>query len=238
MIINILNLFPKETDLFSDIGNVKTIVKRCEWRGIETNVINHEAGDEIPDDIDMIIGGGGQSSAQSDMSADLIKNSDKIRAFAEKGVPVLAVCGMFQLFGEYFIDKNGQKIDGLGIFDMYTKVEGERFVGNATMNTEKFGEVAGYEDHTGKTYLKDKSAALGTVVTAQGNNGEDGTDGMIYKNCIGTYFHGPVLPKNPLIADFLISKAIEVKTGEPAELKELDDSLEKATHKVVASRPR
>ena len=238
MTINILHLYPKEMNLYGDHGNVLALVRRCEWRGIDTRVISYEPGDEIPEDVDIIFGGGGQDSGQSKIEDDLRKIAPKLKEMIDGGIPALVICGVYQLFGKYFHTHEDKMIDGIDVMDLYTEAGPARLIGNITIESPDFGEVVGYENHSGLTYIGDKSAAFGKVVVGAGNNSSDGTEGMVYKNCIGTYLHGPILPKNPKVADWLIAQAIERKTGVPADLAPLDDTIEERAHKVSASRPR
>ena len=206
MTINILHLYPAEMNLYGDHGNVLALKKRCEWRGIKTKIINYEPGDEIPDNVDIIFGGGGQDSSQSKIEKDLQKIAPKLKEMIENNTPALVICGIYQLFGNYFETNTGQKIQGASILDLYTKGEDERLIG--------------------------------TVISGAGNNGKDFTEGIKYHNCIGTYLHGPILPKNPRVADFLIRKALENKTKKFQKLEPLNDALERKAHKSAAKRPR
>lgn len=238
MTLNILHLYPKEMNLYGDHGNVLALTRRCEWRGIDTKVYSYEPGDEIPDNIDIIFGGGGQDSGQSKIEDDLRKIAPELKKMIEDGTPALVICGVYQLFGKYFHTHEDKMIDGIDVIDLYTEAGPTRLIGNITIESPEFGEIVGYENHSGLTYIGDSSAAFGRVVVGAGNNGSDGTEGMRYKNCIGTYLHGPILPKNPKVADWLIAQAIEHKTGEKADLSPLDDTIEERAHKVSASRPR
>ena len=237
MKLKILHLYPKEMNLYGDHGNVLTLVKRCEWRGIKTEVIEHEPGDPIPDDIDIIFGGGGQDSNQNKIEDDLRHIAMDLKKLVEYDVPTLVICGLYQLFGDYFETSEGQKIKGINIIDITTKGGPERLIGNIVLNTAEFGEVVGYENHSGLTTLGKKAEPFGTVIKGYGNNGDDFSEGARYKNCIGTYLHGPILPKNPRVADWLILKAIERKHPK-TKLERLNDSVENRAHKVAASRPQ
>lgn len=238
MTINILHLYPKEMNLYGDHGNILALKRRCEWRGIKVNVIHHEPGDEIPDDIDIIFGGGGQDSGQGKIEADLQKIATQLKTMIDAGTPALVICGLYQLFGNFFETAEGKRINGAHILNVETTAGQTRLIGNISINTPEFGEVVGYENHSGLTYLGDGVQAFGTVNSGCGNNGHDMTEGAKYNNCIGTYLHGPILPKNPRVADFLILKALENKTGKTQKLAVLNDRLEQRAHKIATTRPR
>lgn len=225
-------------NLYGDHGNILALKKRCEWRGYKVKIFNYEPGDELPENIDIIFGGGGQDSSQLKIEKDLQKIAPRLKELIQDNTPALVVCGLYQLFGHYFITSSGQKIQGIGILDIHTDASDTRLIGNTVINTPEFGEVVGYENHSGLTYLEDESIAFGTVISGAGNNGKDLTEGIKYHNCIGTYLHGPLLPKNPRVADFLIRKALENKTKKFQKLEPLNDSLERRAHKSAVKRPR
>ena len=201
-------------------------------------MIEHEPGDKIPRDVDIIFGGGGQDSGQSKIEDDLREIAPKLQNLVEDDVPCLVICGLYQLFGKYFETSEGQKILGADILDLTTTAGPTRLIGNITINSYGFGKVVGYENHSGLTTLGKNLKPFGEVLAGAGNNGEDKTEGCRYRNCIGTYLHGPILPKNPKITDFLIARAIERKTGTDAKLKALDDDIENQAHAVAMTRPR
>lgn len=237
MKLKILHLYPKEMNLYADHGNILALTKRCEWRGIKTEVIEYEPGDKIPDDIDIIFGGGGQDSGQEIIAKDLPKIAPKLKKLIENGTPTLVICGLYQLFGNFFETAEGKSLEGARILNLTTKAGPNRLIGNIVIDSSDFGEVVGYENHSGLTNLGEGLNPFGTVISGHGNNGEDQTEGARYQNCIGTYLHGPLLPKNPAVADFLIREALSRQAKKPIELKPLDDSLELYAHKVAASRP-
>ena len=238
MKLKLLHLYPKEMNLYGDHGNVLAIKRRCEWRGIDLEVIEYEPGQKVPTDVDIIFGGGGQDSGQGKIESDLQNIAKTLFDMVEKGTPTLVICGLYQLFGQYFETSEGQRIAGTNILNLYTVGGPTRLIGNITINTPEFGELVGYENHSGLTILGEGVAPLGTVVNGAGNNGKDMTEGAHYKNCIGTYMHGPLLPKNPRLADYLISKAIENKTHKAAKLTPLNDHIENRAHQVATTRPR
>lgn len=235
--LTILHLYPNEMNLYGDHGNVLTLQKRCKWRGIKTQTINYEPGQTFPKNADIIFGGGGQDSGQIRVAKDILRIAPELRQLILGGTPCLAVCGLYQLFGNTYIPYNGEPIEGAGILSIESIGSPERMIGNIIIDSPEFGRLVGYENHSGKTYLKDGLQHLGNVIKGAGNNGEDGGEGARFKNCIGTYLHGPILPKNPQLADFIISTALANKYGE-TKLQKLDDSLEAKTHKTSAARPR
>ena len=236
MIIDILHLYPKEMNLYGDHGNVLTLQRRLEWRGYQVRVTAYEPDDKLPEKIDIIFGGGGQDSGQEKSAEDLHKIAPQLKKVIDDDTPTLVICGLYQLFGKSFIALGNKHLDGANILPLRTIAGPKRMIGNIVIDT-KFGEVVGYENHSGITQLNEEATEFGKVVKGHGNSGLDGTEGCIYKNCIGTYLHGPLLPKNPKIADFLIKTAIENQTGKSVKLEPLDDKLEKLAHTVAASRP-
>jgi hypothetical protein len=181
--------------------------------------------------------GGAQDQQQEIVSKDLKKHSDVLKNAIEKGIPGLYVCGAYQFLGNYYKESNGTEIKGLGIFDLYTINLGDkRLIGNIAIKTNFVGTLVGFENHGGKTYLGKKIRPLGSILSGFGNNGEDKTEGAIFINSIGTYSHGPILPKNPELADYLITNALKNKYHEDIRLTELDDSLANNARKVIAKR--
>ena len=235
--LKILHLYPKEMNLYGDHGNILTLKKRCEWRGIRAEILSCECGDPFPESVDLIFGGGGQDSGQSRIEQDLLDRADRIRSLIEEGTPALVICGMYQLFGTGFRTLDGTFLKGIGIFPAETVAGHTRMVGNLTIHSERFGEIVGFENHSGRTFLKG-CKPLGSVVRGGGNNGKDHTEGAICKNCIGTYLHGPLLPKNPKLADHLILTALRRRDPSLVSLPPLDDEIEMAAHLSAADRPR
>ena len=236
--LDILHLYPKEMNLYGDHGNVLVLKKRCEWRDINVNIITHQVGGKFPENADIIFGGGGQDSGQKSIHVDLIHNKKQIHELIDRGVPCLVVCGLYQLFGHSFQPFRGETLEGISIFDAKTIGENERLIGNIVTESKIFGTIIGYENHSGKTYLKSIDQHLSKVIRGAGNNGSDRTEGAMVKNAIGSYLHGPILPNNPRIADFMIKKALENKYGEKIELQSLDDSLSNLIHQASQTRSR
>lgn len=212
--ITILQLYPNDMNMYGDSGNVLVLKKRLEWRGIEAKVIDYNLGDnfsELAKRADIIVGGGGQDSGQIKIHEDLRRIGPKIKELAENDTPMLVICGLYQLFGESFVPSDGETMGGIGLFNMTTVAKKSRLIGNIVIESEEFGKIVGYENHSGQTILGDGQEPLGQVVQGAGNDEKSGFEGARYKNVIGSYLHGSLLPKNPKLADFLITKAIENK---------------------------
>lgn len=235
--LTILQLYPNEMNIYGDRGNVLTLMRRAEWHGITPEVIYHNPGSPFPTDVDIIVGGGGQDSGQSKVQDDLLAIGDALHALADKNVPMLMVCGLYQMFGKFFKTQGGTVIQGIGIFDAETHGSSDRMIGNIILDTPAYGEVIGYENHSGKTYLGSGTKPFGKVKKGAGNNGQDGTEGAVYNNVYGTYLHGSLLPKNPKFADELIRQAAVNKYGDFTPTK-IDDALTEKARQTAASRPR
>jgi CobQ-like glutamine amidotransferase family enzyme len=235
-ILKILQLYPNEMNIYGDRGNVLTLMRRAEWHGFSPEVIYHDPGKPFPTEVDIIVGGGGQDSGQEKVQDDLLRISGSLHALADAGAPMVMVCGLYQLFGNFFKTAEGNVIKGIGIFDAETHGGPTRMIGNIILDTP-FGEVIGYENHSGQTFLGPETKPFGKVKKGAGNNGKDGYEGAVYKNVYGTYLHGSLLPKNPIFADELIKQAALRKYGEftPAEI---DDSLTEQARRVATSRSR
>lgn len=233
--LNICHLYADIMDTYGDKGNIIALTKRCEWRGIDVSVTNVGIQEKLLlEDFDLFFFGGGQDKAQVMVGKDLQKKSKDIKRAVENGAVLLSICGGYQLLQNYFKTQDGVEIKGIGLFDAYTKGSNHRMIGNLTVETslqmpETSGQLIGFENHSGKTYLDSNLQPLGTVVRGFGNNGEDKTEGAIYKNAFGCYLHGSLLPKNPHFADYLISKALERRYGK-IKLEPLDDAIEWQAH--------
>lgn len=236
--IRLLQLYPSEMNIYGDWGNTLTLKRRLEWRGYDVTILEHHPDGIFPKNIDIITGGGGQDSGQEKIKDDLLKISDELHRLADSETPMLMICGLYQLFGRFFKTQEGHTIQGIGIFNAETHGGPKRLIGNIVTNNDTFGEIVGYENHSGLTYLDSNQEALGTVEKGAGNNGEDGTEGALYKNVVGTYLHGSLLPKNPALADFLLQKALYKKYGEYSDFKPLDDNLAEQARDIAKNRPR
>lgn len=244
MILNIGWFYPDLMSTYGDSGNIITLVYRIKKREIKVKVekisLNQERNLILKADI--LFMGGAQDKQQEIVNRDLKLNKGKdITSAIENGIPSLFVCGAYQFLGRYYKAADGTKIAGLGVFDLYTENPGlnfPRLIGNIVVKSPLFPgcKLVGFENHGGRTYLADKNLAFAKVIHGFGNNGQDGTEGIKYKNAIGTYLHGPILPKNPQVADFLIEKALERKYQKKIKLKKLEDKLEKKARETILNR--
>ena len=235
-------LYPELMSTYGDRGNIFVLTKRCEWRGIHVSVLPIDFHSTINNlrSCDLVFGGGAQDRQQGILVDDLREKKGPIlKKMFDRGVPGLFVCGAPQLLGHYYMSGDGKKLDGLGIFDMVSKHFGKskpRCIGNTIGKLPDGKTIVGFENHGGRTYLGKGVKPFAKVIKGCGNNGEDGTEGAVYKNCIATYSHGPFLPKNPHIADWLIAKTLEIKYNKKIPLEPLDDSLEWQAHEAVLQR--
>ncbi|MBJ7353800.1 MAG: glutamine amidotransferase [Thermoleophilaceae bacterium] len=229
--LRICALYPSRMNIYADRGNMLLLQHRCEARGIGFELTASEAGEHVdPDAHDLFYIGGGQDSDQIQIAGDMLETKQAALAeAAEGGKVILAVCGGYQLLGEYY-ELADQKVEGLGIVDLRTVREpGERLIGNVMIEFEVDGSprvLAGFENHGGRTYLESGCPPLGRVLKGHGNNGKDGFEGVHVNNVFGTYLHGPLLPKNAWFADHLTRLAL----GGDIELEPLDDDLEDLAH--------
>ena len=222
--ITLVHLYPREMSIYGDLGNTRCLASRIRRHGYDVRVHDQHPGSTLPDEAHLFMGGGGQDSGQGRVEADLAVITDRLRGLAADGTPMIMICGMYQLFGNAFITQEGQELPGLGILDVTTRGNAKRMIGGLVVDTA-WGEVVGFENHSGSTVLGSGQAPLGQVRAGNGNNGTDGTEGAMTGNVIGCYLHGPVLPANPRLADHLIAAAAELATGRPFEPEELDDTV-------------
>lgn len=231
--IRICHLYNDILNLYGDTGNVVSMKKRLEWRGFGAEVTELSFGKfDTNTRFDIIFIGGGQDFEQGILTEDLFKyKADWLTGQIENDTTVLAICGGYQMLGNYYITDKGENIEFLGAVDFYTKASSPRMIGNIVYRTELNGghNVAAFENHSGKTYLGKGVKPLGKVVKGFGNNGEDGTEGARYRNVFATYGHGPLLPKNPAFCDSILLSAL--KTHGVNDLSELDDRIENAALK-------
>ncbi len=235
--ITLLQLYPRDMNIYGDWGNTLVLKRRLEWHGYTVNLLSYNPGDKFPDDVDIIVGGGGQDSGQTKIGSDLLAIGPTLIKLAEDDVPMLMICGLYQQFGHFFKTKDGTVIKGIGLLDVETHGGDERLIGNIITESEQFGTIIGYENHSGQTTLGPKATPLGRVVRGAGNNSHDDTEGARYRNVIGTYLHGSLLPKNPAIADALIEAAVIRKYGE-FHPQVIDDHFAEKARAIAAKRPR
>ena len=235
MKLRLLALYPEQMNIYADRGNILFLARRCEWRGIGFEHAAAGPGERFdPGAHDLIYIGGGQDRDQKLVAADMLETKrDALAAAAGDGAVVLAVCGGYQLLGHSY-QLGAERIEGLGLVDLETvREEGPRLIGNVAIEAD-LGDgpqvIAGFENHGGRTYLGDGERPLGKVIKGHGNNDRDGFEGVRRDNIIGTYLHGPLLPKNARLADRLIQLALARGGGEEPALEPLDDELEDAAH--------
>ena len=235
--ISIAHLYPRLLNLYGDRGNIITLLKRCEWRGIETEFEEINTGDSICGH-DLYFIGGGQDKQQIDVAAELFKQKNNLTEQRDAGAVFLGICGGYQLLGHYYQPFEGDRLNGISLLDAYTVAGKKRFIGNVTAKTDFLTPetLVGFENHSGLTYLQGDTKPLAMVLTGNGNNGTDQTEGARYKNVFGTYLHGSLLPKNPHFADYLIELALEKRYGEKIKLEKLDDELELKTHDSLVNK--
>lgn len=245
-------LYPSLMSTYGDRGNIICLTKRCEWRKIECRIVRIDDSTSPAElkSVDLFFGGGAQDREQEIVMRDLSKRKGKImKEQINKGIPALFVCGSPQLMGNYYEPTYGKRIEGLGIFDMKSVAPGKsvaRCIGNIVAEVDKtyltyeshksHRLIVGFENHGGRTYLEKSAKPFARVVRGYGNNGEDKTEGVVYKNAVGCYFHGPFLPKNPHVADWLIRKALEIKYKKTIALPKLDDDIEWKAHQFMLKR--
>ncbi|HET7120332.1 MAG TPA: glutamine amidotransferase [Solirubrobacterales bacterium] len=235
MELRVLSLYPEQMNIYADRGNIIFLRRRCEWRGVGFSHAGVGPGERFdPADHDLLYIGGGQDRDQRMVAADMVASKrEAIAAAVDDGAALLAVCGGYQLLGHSY-QLGEEKLPGLGIADLETVREpGERLIGNVAIEVDLGAGprvLAGFENHGGRTYLGPGAEALGRVVSGHGNNDRDGLEGVKRDRLIGTYLHGPLLPKNAWLADHLIAGALERRYGTKPELEPLDDELEAAAH--------
>lgn len=242
--LNIAWLYPDLMSTYGDRGNVIVLEKRCLWRAIEVHIVpvTLETSPKLLRASDLIFMGGAQDRQQKLAGQDFLGNKGPVvKELVEKGVPALFVCAAYQFAGHYYRPYKGKDIPGAGIFDLTTHHPGDqakRLIGNVVAELihpmEIQGKtIVGFENHGGRTVLGPDISPLAKVKRGNGNNGKDGLEGAFYKHAIGSYFHGPLLPKNPHLADWLIAKAIEVKYKSGVSLAPLNDTLEYQAHEQL-----
>jgi len=235
------HLFPDYLNIYADRGNMAVLERRAAWRGHELEVLPLGAGAEIlPGVHDLFYVGGGQDREQALVAVDLAAKADAVHEAVARGAAVLAVCGGYQLLGRYYRDRDGVELPGIGLLPLHTIAGDRRMIGDVLLDCEWAGRtLAGFENHAGRTLLDDGAKPLGRVVHGFGNDGESGFEGCRAGRVIGTYLHGPLLPRNPWLADWVLAQAIAHASGaEAPKLEPLPDELEREAHGVAAGRAR
>ncbi len=242
MEVRIAHLYPNLLNIYADRGNIIALKQRCRWRGIDVLVDEFTLGEE-PDWLryDFFYLSGGQDREQNLVCRDLAAKGAGLIEAVEGEAVLLSICGGYQLLGDYYRTAGGETMQGIGLFRAHTIAGRKRCIGNVVIESrisDRLFKLAGFENHAGKTFLDEGQAPLGKVLSGFGNNSEDRTEGIIYRNAIGTYLHGPLLPKNAALTDYLLEKALSHHQGEEVRLMRLDDSIEESAHRVAMALPQ
>jgi CobQ-like glutamine amidotransferase family enzyme len=247
--LRLAHLYPDHMNIYGDRGNVLTLTQRCRWRGIELGYVPIGAAADVDwSSIDIAFFGGGQDSGQALIAEDFVRHQGpQLRAAIDDGLVMLSICGGYQMLGHYFLTHTGERLPGIGAMDVHTVGGVERLIGNIVVEADLSEDsgpgdrqaivrLVGFENHSGRTYLGTGARPLGRVLAGHGNNGEDGSEGAVYRNSFGCYMHGSLLPKNPQLADHLIGLALRRRYGAGAALTPLDDGLELAAQRTMVAR--
>jgi CobQ-like glutamine amidotransferase family enzyme len=237
------HLFPDYLNIYADRGNMAVLERRAAWRGHQLEVRPLGAGDEPrPGEHDLFYVGGGQDREQELIAPALAAMGGALGEAVAGGAAALAVCGGYQLFGRFYRDQSGDELPGVGLLPLYTVAGERRMIGDVLLECElepgRPRSLAGFENHAGRTYLDEGAEPLGRVLAGFGNDGESGHEGCRAGRVLGTYLHGPLLPRNPWLADWLLAQALAHRTGEEPALEPLEDDLEAEAHAVSADRAR
>jgi CobQ-like glutamine amidotransferase family enzyme len=236
------HLYPSFLNIYADRGNISVLAARAAWRGIELAVRTIEPGASTPSDVDLFYVGGGQDREQALIAPDLAARGEALRKAVANGVAALAVCGGYQLLGRFYRDRGGAEQPGAGVLPLHTVAGERRMIGDVLLECEldpgSVRTLAGFENHAGRTILDEGAEPLGRVVSGFGNDGRSGYEGCRLGRALGTYLHGPLLPRNPWLADWLLAQSLGHRTGEVPVFEPLPDKLEAAAHEVSAGRAR
>lgn len=237
MNLKIMHLFPDLLNLYGDKGNIECMRKRLEWRGIECEVIAFTMEDNDFDlsDIDIVFLGGGSDREQRIVCHSLLEHKDDLKSFVEEGGSLVAVCGGYQLLGKYY-KLEDETIEGLDILDIYTEQGKGRLISNIVLQADFIDDtIVGFENHGGRTYINNHKP-LGRVLFGNGNFDKSGAEGIVYKNVVATYLHGPLFPKNPKLCDYVLTNALKKKYSAFTELSPLDDEMEEEANEYIVNR--
>jgi CobQ-like glutamine amidotransferase family enzyme len=236
------HLYPGYLNIYADRGNIAVLAARARWRQVELDVRTIGVGAPTPDDVDFFYVGGGQDREQALIAPDLAARGAELREAVSSGAAALAVCGGYQLLGRSYRDRGGEELPGAGVLPLHTVAGDRRMIGDVLLECElepgSVRTLAGFENHAGRTILDPGAEPLGRVVAGFGNDGESGYEGCRAGRAIGTYLHGPLLPRNPWLADWLLAQALGHRTGEVPTLAPLPDELEAQAHTVSSERAR
>ncbi len=239
MRVRLCHLYPREMNIYADRGNIAVLAQRLAWRGGALDVATAGPGEPVDDGYDLYYLGGGQDRDQALVAEDLAgRKSDALHSAAADGAAILCVCGGFQLAGAGYTGVDGARLAGMSLLDVDTIAGSTRLIGDLVIEAELDGEIStvvGYENHAGRTFLQGAASPLGRVLNGHGNNGDTGLEGAVSGHVIGTYLHGPLLPKNPWLADKILSWSLE-HSGAGAELAPLDDHVEREAHQAAIDR--
>jgi CobQ-like glutamine amidotransferase family enzyme len=235
------HLYPDYLNIYADRGNMAVLERRAAWRGHKLEVRSISIGEPVrPGEHDLLYVGGGQDREQALVAEDLVGKADDIRAVVDGGAAVLAVCGGYQLIGRSYRDLRGDELPGIGLLPFDTVAGDRRMIGDVLLECEldpgTKRTLAGFENHAGQTRLDAGAEPLGRVLAGFGNDGESGWEGCRAGRVVGTYLHGPLLPRNAWFADWLLAQALAHRLGEPPELEPLGDELELQAHAVSSRR--
>lgn len=238
--LKIAHLYAQRMNIYGDRGNIMTFVRRAGWRDISTRVDACEVGDSFDlEKYDLFFFGGGQDQEQERVADDLQHRAAGLKEAVENGAALLAVCGGYQLLGDYYQPADAARLEGAGLFPLHTEAGSKRLIGNVVAQSDYAGldtlPLVGFENHSGLTYLDEGGRPLAKVTSGSGNNGQDGFEGCVYRRAIGTYLHGSLLPKNPHLADWLLEAALQRRFPDYS-LEALPDAAERQANQAVAGR--
>jgi lipid II isoglutaminyl synthase (glutamine-hydrolysing) len=243
MRIRVGHLYPDYLNIYADRGNIAVLARRAAWRGHELDVAPVGIGDRLaPAAHDLLYVGGGQDREQALVATDIAAKAEPLRKAIAGGTAILAVCGGYQLLGSFYRERSGAELPGAGVLPLHTIAGERRMIGDVLLECEfepgQRRTIAGFENHAGRTILEEGAEPLGRVVSGFGNDGSSGFEGCRAGRVVGTYLHGPLLPRNPWLADWLLAQAIAHQTGEAVSLEPVGDELEAEAHSVSAERAR
>jgi lipid II isoglutaminyl synthase (glutamine-hydrolysing) len=235
------HLYPDYLNIYADRGNMAVLERRTAWRGIELDYRAISVSDRVArGEYDLLYIGGGQDREQALIAPDLAAKGPEIATAVDDGTALLAVCGGYQLLGRFYRDRSGAELPGIGLFPLHTIAGEKRMIGDVLLECRLepglSRTLAGFENHAGRTFLEDGAEPLGRVVAGFGNNGEDGFEGCRLGRAVGTYLHGPLLPRNSWLADWLLTQALAHRLGEAPALEPLPDEFEVDAHEVASRR--